>query len=72
MNTALPQLNDDDIELLSAYIDNELSAADRARLEVRLQAEPLLRTTLAELQTTVTALQSLETLGPPRSFTLDP
>ncbi|HWQ13291.1 MAG TPA: anti-sigma factor, partial [Roseiflexaceae bacterium] len=67
-----PQLNDEDLELLSAYIDSRLSAAERAALEERLSREPALRAILDELRATVSALRSLEPARPPRSFTLDP
>lgn len=61
-----------DLELLSAYLDNQLSLAERVNLERRLEQEPPLRGALAELRATTTALRSLEPLRPPRSFTLDP
>lgn len=66
------QLNDEDMELLSAYIDGQLPATERAALEVRLGAEAALRLALDELRATVTALRTLEPVRPPRSFTLDP
>lgn len=75
MNRTPPQPDtptDADLELLSAYIDNQLSVAERISLEQRLGAEPLLRAELAELQTTTELLRELEPLRPPRSFTLDP
>jgi hypothetical protein len=61
-----------DLELLSAYLDNQLSLAERVTLERRLEQELSLRDLLAELRATATALRSLEPLRPPRSFTLDP
>jgi hypothetical protein len=66
------QLNDDDLELLSAYIDNQLVAEERGALEERLRREPRLRTALEELRGTVAVLRDLEPLRPPRSFVLDP
>ncbi|MCS6880497.1 MAG: hypothetical protein RMK84_13940 [Oscillochloridaceae bacterium] len=65
-------LSDSDLELLSAYIDNALSPAERANLERRLAADPRLRAELEELQTTTRLLRQLEPVRPPRSFTLDP
>lgn len=66
------QRSDEDLELLSAYIDNQLSAAERANLEKRLRADPALRAELEELRTTALVLRDLPPLPPPRSFTLDP
>src|SRR5207249_744866 len=66
------QLSDADLELLSAYIDNQLTADERATLEQRLRDEPALRGTLDELRGTVTLLRDIPPLPPPRSFTLDP
>src|SRR3954453_8903895 len=65
-----PQLNDADLELLSAYIDRRLDAGDRAALERRLSQEPGLRSMLDELRATVALLHDLEPLRPPRSFTI--
>src|SRR6266496_2750795 len=67
-----PQLNDSDLELLSAYIDQQLTAADRATLEQRLEHEPALQLALDELRTTVGLLRELPAARPPRSFALDP
>ena len=67
-----PQLNDDDLELLSSYIDGQLTAEERAALEQRLEHDQTLRRELDELRATVAALRSLEPVRPPRSFTLDP
>lgn len=75
MNTSQPQPHaptDADLELLSAYIDNQLSVAERVGLEQRLRTEPLLRAELAELRATTELLRELEPVRPPRSFTLDP
>jgi hypothetical protein len=59
-----------DFDQLSAYIDNQLSPAEKARLEARLEREPDLQTTLADLRLTRRMLRSLPTLKPPRNFTL--
>src|SRR5205814_4826744 len=67
-----PQLNEDDLELLSAYIDNQLAAAERGTLEARLEREPALRGALDELRGAVALLRDLPALTPPRSFALDP
>ncbi len=65
------QPNEYDIELLSAYIDQQLSDAERAALEVRLEREPALRAQLDDLRATVGLLRDLAPVRPPRSFTLD-
>jgi anti-sigma factor RsiW len=70
-----PQPNsntDDDILLLSAYIDDELTGEERATLEQRLRTDPALRDELESLRTTATLLHDLPSVAPPRSFTLDP
>jgi hypothetical protein len=65
-----PQLNDADLELLSAYIDRQLGDGERAALERRLGQEPALRGALDELRVTVALLHDLEPVRPPRSFTI--
>src|SRR5215212_2933781 len=65
-----PQLNDTDLELLSAYIDRRLGDGERAALERRLSQEPALRGALDELRATVALLHDLEPIRPPRSFTI--
>lgn len=67
-----PQLNSDDLEQLSAYLDRQLSDTERGVLEARLREEPALREALDELRATVAALRGLEPLRPPRSFTISP
>jgi len=59
-----------DVERLSNYLDQQLSPAEKIRLEARLKQEPELQTALADLQVTVRLLRSLPTLKPPRNFTL--
>ncbi len=66
-----PQPNDADLELLSAYLDGQLNPAERSALEQRLEGEPALRANLTELRATVSMLQGLTPVRPPRSFTLD-
>lgn len=75
MNSFQPQpssLPESDQELLSAYLDQQLSVAERVSLERRLEAEPLLRSELEDLRATAAALRGLEPMRPPRSFGLDP
>ncbi|NNJ10445.1 hypothetical protein EKD04_008910 [Chloroflexales bacterium ZM16-3] len=63
---------DSDIELLSAYIDDQLTEPERAELERRLGTEPRLRAELEDLRATAAVLRDLEPRPLPRSFTLDP
>ncbi|PDW04276.1 anti-sigma factor family protein [Candidatus Viridilinea mediisalina] len=75
MHSPQPQPNmlpEQDSELLSAYLDRQLSAQAQADLERRLQQEPALRDELGDLRATVASLRQLEPVRPPRSFTLDP
>ncbi len=65
-------LSDDDLTLLSSYIDDQLPPAERESLEQRLQNEPALRAELEELHATTALLRDTPPLVPPRSFTLDP
>ena len=64
--------NSQDFDRLSAYLDNQLSARERAELESRLAREPELRATLSDLQRTVRVLRLLPVVKPPRRFTLTP
>jgi hypothetical protein len=75
MNSPQPQpssLSDQDVELLSTYLDDQLTAAERVNLERRLAAEPRLRAELDDLRMVRKALNSLDPVPLPRSFTLDP
>jgi anti-sigma factor RsiW len=74
MNSSQPYIStasEHDSELLSCYLDNQLSAVERSDLERRLAQEPALRVALAELQATTEALRTLAPIQPTRSFTLD-
>ncbi|MGB9737835.1 anti-sigma factor [Chloroflexus sp.] len=68
-STELPER---DLVLLSAYIDGELTEAERTALEQRLAHESRLRRELEELQATRDLLREQPWLTPPRSFTLTP
>jgi hypothetical protein len=61
-----------DLERLSAYLDNQLSPREKAQLEARLEKETELKATLDDLRQTVRALRSLPVVKPPRHFTLSP
>ncbi len=63
-------LSDRDYELLSAYLDGGLAAAERSALEQRLNTEPALKAELAALAETVALLNQLPSRRAPRNFTL--
>jgi hypothetical protein len=64
--------SDRDLELLSAYLDGELSDREKERLEQRLARESALRADLDDLRETVALVNDLPRLKAPRNFTLDP
>ncbi len=57
-------------ELLSAYLDDELSAGERARLKAQLDADPALRAELDALRHTVSLVHDLPSVPVPRNFIL--
>lgn len=57
-------------ELLSAYLDGQLSAEERARLEAQLATEPALRAELEALRHTVALVRDLPPVPIPRNFIL--
>lgn len=61
-----------DWETLSAYLDGQLSTAERARLERRLKSSPNLQQALQELRRTRAVVRSLPKLRAPRNYTLSP
>ena len=61
-----------DQEMLSAYLDGQLSSKDIARLQVRLKDDRQMQVALEELRMTREALRSLPRLRAPRNFTLTP
>ncbi len=63
-------MNNQDLDLLSAYLDGQLSASEAARLESRLRADPQLEATLAELRAARKLLRALPQRKAPRNFTL--
>jgi hypothetical protein len=63
--------NGNDIELLSAYLDGQLTEAERSALEARLQQDADLRRQLAQLRATVDLLRALPELSAPRDFSLN-
>ncbi len=64
-------MNDlNELDLLSAYIDGELTPTERNALETRLETDAALRRELASLRATVDLIAALPTLRAPRDFTL--
>jgi hypothetical protein len=61
-----------DVEQLSAYLDGQLSQAEKTRLETRLQLDPSLAATLADLRRARSILRRTPRRRSPRSFTLTP
>jgi len=59
-------------EALSAYLDKQLSARERSRLEARLKENPELRQALQEMRRVRTILRSQPKMRAPRNFTLTP
>jgi hypothetical protein len=61
-----------DIELLSSYLDGQLSSSDSAHLETRLRTDPDLRSVLHDLRGARSLLRQLPMRKAPRNFTLTP
>jgi anti-sigma factor RsiW len=61
-----------DIELLSSYLDGQLSSVDTARLEARLRTDPEMRSVLQDLRGARSLLRQLPMRKAPRNFTLTP
>jgi hypothetical protein len=71
--TVSPKIpSDRDLELLSAYLDGELTDREKELLEQRLARENALRAELDDLRDTVALVGDLPRLKAPRNFTLDP
>jgi len=66
------QLSHKDWELISEYLDGELSAREKNRLDQRLNQQPELRNSLEEMRQTRSILRSTPRLRAPRNFTLRP
>lgn len=65
-----PELSEHDAELLSAYIDEMLSADEAGELEARLLNDAFLRDELVAMRQTVIWMNALPTLKAPRDFTI--
>lgn len=61
-----------DVEQLSAYLDGQLSQAEKTRLEMRLQSDPALAPVLDELRQVRALLRRTPQRRTPRNFTLTP
>ncbi|MDI6769094.1 MAG: hypothetical protein QMD04_05400 [Anaerolineales bacterium] len=61
-----------DVEQLSACLDGQLSRAELARLESRLETDPNLSATLEDLRATRALLRRTAQRRTPRNFTLTP
>lgn len=68
----MPALRPADLEMLSAYLDNELTPDERALLEQRLASDETLRQELAALRQVSLAVRGMPMLRAPRDFRLDP
>lgn len=65
-------LPEKELQQISAYLDDELSGRDRARLRERIEQDPTYRAALHALQQTRDLLRELPQVPPPRNFTLTP
>lgn len=63
-------MNQRDLELLSVYLDGQLSPSDSTRLEARLKTDPELDSVLTSLRAARTLLRKLPARKAPRNFTL--
>ncbi len=63
-------MNERDLELLSSYLDGQLTPSDSARLESRLKSDGQLASTLDDLRAARTILRQLPKRRAPRNFTL--
>lgn len=63
-------MNFRDVELLSAYLDGQISPSDSSRLESRLASDPELAATLQALRESRGLLRRLPKRRAPRNFTL--
>lgn len=66
------RLSPRDQEMLSAYLDGQLSRGEVARLQARLKDDHQMQSALEELRMTRAVLRSLPLVRAPRNFTLTP
>jgi anti-sigma factor RsiW len=72
MMTKTTRLSPREWEALSAYLDGQLGAGERASLEARLQTNADLQVALEQLRQTRTMLRSVPRQKVPRNYTLTP
>jgi hypothetical protein len=63
-------MNNRDLELLSAYLDGQLTPNESARLETRIKSDPQMESALADLRAARGILRKLPKRKSPRNFTL--
>ncbi len=66
------QISTHDYELISAYLDNQLSNRDRAQFDARLKADPELRKALGEISQTRMLMRNLPKLRAPHNYFIRP
>ncbi len=66
------RISPDEWEILSAYLDGQVSAKEQEKLKQKLAAEPELQRALEELQRTKMVLRSAPRRRVPHNFTLTP
>jgi hypothetical protein len=66
------RISERDLEMLSAYLDGQVTPRERGWLEARLQAEGDLRVAYEELKNTRAVLRSVPRMRAPRNYTLSP
>jgi anti-sigma factor RsiW len=67
-----PRLTSRDLEILSIYLDGQLTDSERTNLESRLQVETDLQMALQEMSRTRAVLRATPVLRAPRNYTLKP
>lgn len=68
----MANFSDKDLEILSAYLDDEVSLDEKERIESRLTIDSDLQETFHQLQYTRSIIRSLPRLRSPRNYVLSP
>jgi hypothetical protein len=66
------KISERDIETLSAYLDGQVNAPERAKLEARLRIDNEFRSVYENLRSTKALLRSAPKIRAPRNYTLSP